>query len=395
MTVKQKYSILLTLGGLSALTPLSIDTYLPAFPKIAEDLNTDIPHISFSLTAYLIGVGIGQIIYGPATDKFGRRKPLFIGLLIFFIASLCCTFSSSINELIFSRTILALGACAGMVTSTASVKDLFESSEIAGVFSILMLILGLGPIIGPVLGSGILTIANWKFIFYFLAFFSLILIIVTYLYLPETNTTGTKGKFTLNNILADYHFVVQNQKFVLLSATVGTAMAGMFAYIGSSPFVFISFFKFNELQYSVAFAFNAIGFILGSQINKRLLKVYSPLTLIYASVGLSFIAALTLLSLVLLNLLSPVMMIVIIFVYLFCLGFIIPNSTATALSDFKQHAGTASAFLGFLQMILSALCSWMVGYFSDGSLIPIALGIFCPSLIYSCCVVLMSKKNEF
>ena len=394
MNLKQKYSILFTLGGLSALAPLSIDMYLPAFPQIAKDLNTDIAHVSFSLTSYFIGISLGQLLYGPLTDKFGRKKPLLLGLLIFFVSAVGCALSPSVFWLISLRVILAFGGCAGMVTSTAAVKDLFPQSEVAKIFSILMLILGIAPIVGPTLGGTILTVTNWHFIFYFLSFFSLILIVMVYLYLPEFKELKNKKTLTIANIVKDYKFVITRNGFLFYALATGTAMAGMFAYISGSPFVFIKYFKFSEVQYSLIFAFNALGFIAGSQINRALLNKYSSIEIIYLAGFMLLSVSIVLVLLLMVDFLGPITLIAFIFTFLFSLGLLIPNATAGALSSFTINAGMASAVVGAFQMILSAVSSWLVNFLFNGSIEPMVFGICCPSAFCSMILFFLWRKSK-
>jgi DHA1 family bicyclomycin/chloramphenicol resistance-like MFS transporter len=394
MNLKQKYSILFTLGGLSALAPLSIDMYLPAFGQIAGDLSTDIAQVSFSLTSYFIGITLGQLIYGPLTDKFGRKKPLLVGLCIFFVSSLGCAFSPSVFWLISLRTILAFGGCAAMVTSTASVQDLFDQSEVAKIFSILMLILGIAPIVGPTLGGVILTITNWHFIFYFLSFFSLVLITLVYLFLPELDVLKNKKSLTLSNIIRDYKFVVTQDNFLFYALATATAMSGMFAYISGSPFVFIQYFKFTEVQYSLIFAFNAVGFIVGSQLNRVLLNKYCSVEIIYAGGLMLLSVSVILVVLLMANLLNAIFLIAVIFIFLFSLGLLIPNCTAGAVSNFTINAGIASAVVGAFQMFLSAISSWLVNFLNNGSIEPMVFGIFCPSIFCSVILFLLWRKNK-
>ncbi|MDR6943762.1 multidrug effflux MFS transporter [Mucilaginibacter pocheonensis] len=390
MIENRKNAVLLTLGGLAALAPFSIDMYLPGFPQIANTLHTDIAHVSFSLTSYFIGISFGQLVYGPITDKFGRRKPLMIGLLIFIIAALGCALSTSVSWLVAMRVILAFGGCAGMVTGTAAVRDIFPKSEVAKIFSILMLILGLGPVIAPTLGGAILTISNWHFIFYFLAFFGLLLLIMINRFLPEFEKLKNPKRLTFVNVFRDYQYVIRENNFLFFALASSTAVAAMFAYISSSPFVFIKYFKFSELQYSFIFAFNALGFIAGSQWNRRLIKQFDSLNIIYCAGAL--LLAVPISGLILLNagILNPPITIALIFILLFSIGLLIPNCTAMALSGFTVNAGVASALVGSFQMILSAISSWFVSYLFDGTVWPMVIGLLVPAAI--CALVLLGLK---
>lgn len=392
MTTKQKYSILFILGGLSALAPFSIDMYLPAFPSIAKSLNTDISQVALSLTSYFIGISIGQLFYGPITDKFGRKKPLIFGLSVFLLASIGCALSPDINWLIAMRVILALGGCVGMVVSRAVVRDLFPVSEIAKIFSILMLIVGVAPILAPTIGGWVLTVSSWRTIFYFLTAFSFILIVSVLLYLPESKNPNRAKSLKAKDVLKDYRDVLQEKTFLLYAFGSSIAMAGMFAYISGSPFVFMKFHNFTEQQYGWVFGGNAMGFILGSQINRVLLNKFSSLQVI--TISSVVLVGISILMFVLfgLDLLSPALLIAMIFTFLFSLGLLVPNCTALALAPFTYNAGSASALIGFIQMITGAGVSALVSLLHNGTTFPMVFGMFFCGTICFLIILLLNFK---
>jgi DHA1 family bicyclomycin/chloramphenicol resistance-like MFS transporter len=392
MTTKQKYSILFILGGLSALAPFSIDMYLPAFPSIAKSLNTDISQVALSLTSYFIGISIGQLFYGPITDKFGRKKPLIFGLSLFLLASIGCALSPDINWLIAMRVVLALGGCVGMVVSRAVVRDLFPVSEIAKIFSILMLIVGVAPILAPTIGGWVLTVSSWRTIFYFLTIFSFILIVCVFFFLPESKNPNRAKSLKAKDVLKDYADVLQEKTFLYYALASSIAMAGMFAYISGSPFVFMKFHSFTEQQYGWVFGGNAMGFIIGSQMNRVLLGKFSSLQVITISsiilVGISILMFL----LFGLDLLSPTLLIAMIFTFLFSLGLLVPNCTALALAPFTYNAGSASALIGFIQMITGAGVSAMVSLLHNGTTFPMVFGMFFCGTICFLIILLLNFK---
>lgn len=395
MTSKQRYYLVFILGGLSALAPLSIDMYLPAFPAIANGLNTDISHVAFSLTSYFIGISLGQLFYGPITDKYGRKKPLLIGLLVFFIASVGCALSPSIDWLIFMRVIMALGGCVGMVVSRAVVRDVFPVNETAKVFSTLMLIVGAAPILAPTLGSWILTISTWRTIFHFLAAFSLLLIISVYFYLPESGTIDRKLPLKFKKIITDYKTVFSEQTFLYFALASSVAMGGLFAYISGSSFVFMKYYGLTESTFGLVFSLNAIGFIIGSQFNRLLLNKYSSLQIITAASGILFIVAMLMVALYGFKLITLGILITLIFSFLFCLGLLVPNATAMALAPFKKTAGSASALIGFLQMVCGASLSALVGAMHNETLLPMLIGMaFAGSATFAIIMMLNSKVKK-
>ncbi len=396
MTSKQKYSILFILGGLSALAPFSIDMYLPAFPSIAKSLQTDISHVALSLTSYFIGISIGQLFYGPITDKFGRKKPLIFGLSLFLIASIGCALSPSIDFLIAMRVILALGGCVGMVVSRAVVRDLFPVSEIPKIFSILMLIVGVAPILAPTIGGWVLAHSTWRTIFYFLTAFSFILIVCVALFLPESKNPNRAKSLKAKDVIRDYADVLQEKTFLYYAFGSSIAMAGMFAYISGSPFVFMDYFKFSEQEYSWVFGGNALGFILGSQLNRVFLNKFSPLQVITGSSVLLVVLSVLIFGLFLVNALNPFVLISILFFYLFSLGLLVPNCTALALAPFTYNAGSASALIGFIQMLTGASISGLVSVLHNGTIFPMIFGMFfCGSICFIIIMTLNSKIKKW
>ena len=375
MTLKQKYSLLFILGGLSALAPFSIDMYLPAFPSIAKGLGTNISHVAFSLTSYFLGISFGQLFYGPITDKYGRKKPLLFGLAVFFLSAIGCALSPTIDWLIYMRVIMALGGCVGMVVSRAVVRDVFPVSETAKIFSTLMLITGVAPIIAPTVGSWILTVSTWRTIFYVLGGFSLVLIISVYLYLPESASINKSLKLNPKGIFKDYKNVFTERSFLYFALASSIGMGGMFAYISGASFVFMNYFELSESTFGFVFSANAIGFIAGSQLNRLLLNKYTSLQIItFASIILVSVSFAMLITYSLGIVTLPVLVGLLI-TFLFSLGLLVPNSTAMALAPFKKSAGSASALIGFIQMLVGASISAAVSALHNDTILPMFLGM--------------------
>lgn len=392
LTIKQKYTLLFILGGLSALAPFSIDMYLPAFSHIAKDLNTDIAHITLSLTSYFIGIAVGQLIYGPITDKYGRKKPLIIGLSIFLLATIGCAFSPNINWLIGMRIILALGGCVGMVVSRAMVRDSFPIEDTAKIFSMLMLIVGIAPIIAPSIGSWLLVVSSWHAVFYFLAIFSLILILSVHFFLSESATINKDKVLSFSGAFQDYKTVFLDKNFLLYTLIGGVSMAGMFAYISGSPFVFIEYFGVSEQHYGWLFGFNALGFISGSQMNRFVLHKIKPLKVIATFSWVILGLSLLFIVLFFLHAITVPILVTLIFFFLFCLGIIVPNSTALALAPFSYNAGSASALIGFIQMVCGATFSGMVSALHTGNEFPMIISMAAAGIITFSIIRIVSKN---
>ena len=374
------------------MAPLSIDMYLPAFPSIANGLNTTISHVAFSLTSYFIGISVGQLFYGPITDKYGRKKPLLIGLALFFVASVGCALSPNIDWLIAMRVIMALGGCVGMVVSRAVVRDVFPVSETAKIFSTLMLIVGVAPILAPTVGSWLLTVSTWRTIFYVLAGFGLLLIVAVYLFLPESGSFNRKVPLRAKTILKDYKRVLAERTFLYFAIASSIALGGMFAYISGSSFVFMNYFGLTEANFGLVFSVNAIGFILGSQVNRLLLNKYSSLQIITVSSYILIGVSVLMLTAYFLALMTLITLISLLFTFLFCLGLLVPNATAMALAPFSKNAGSASALLGFIQMVCGASLSALVGAMHNDTILPMLSGMAFAGIGAFVIIVMLNSK---
>jgi DHA1 family bicyclomycin/chloramphenicol resistance-like MFS transporter len=390
----EKRKIVLLLGALSAVGPFSIDMYLPGFQDIARDLQTDIAHVGQTLTSYFIGISIGQLIYGPIIDRYGRKGPLQLGLIIYTVASLLCILSPSIDALIGLRGLLALGGCAGMVASRAIVRDLFPVTETAKIFSQLMLVMGAAPIIAPTVGGWMVSIWGWKSIFLFMGSFSTIMLIAVARLLPESHQPDRSVDLRPTRVLKDYFFVLKEPVFLTFALASGFASACLFSYISGSPIFYMEIAGFSNTEYGWIFGMNALGFIGGSQLNSVMLKKYDSEKVMSTAVISLVICALLLLFGSLLNILPTQVAIAFIFLYLLSLGFISPNTAALSLQPFTRSAGSASAMLGFIQMLMGALASGIISYLTDSSVIPMATLMTCSSVICAMLILGYSMKRK-
>ncbi len=381
------YLIILILGFLSALGPFSIDMYLPGFNAIALDFKTNISTVGYSLTAYFIGISGGQIIFGPLLDRYGRKKPLLFGLSLYFLATIGCFVAPNINVFIGMRLLSALGGCVGMVASSAIVRDLFPAKEIARIFSILLLVMGVAPIIAPTLGGFITSNFGWRYMFALLIIISTLMFLSVSFFLPESKVADPSISLKLKNILLEYIIVFKNRQFIIYALAVAANSAGLFAYISGSPFVYLKLFCFSEKNYGLIFGMNAMGLIIGSQINAFLLKRYERKKIIVIASIAQTITALVLLSTNILGVVPKTGVLILIFLYLFWYGFIGPISSSFALEPFKKNSGSASALLGSMQMISGALASGLVSYLQNGTIIPVV------SVIATCAIIILVMVN--
>ncbi len=365
---------ILILGALSAFGPLAIDFYLPGFPAMALAFGTDEKHIQTTLAAYFLGLSIGQLAYGPVADRFGRRVPLLVGVILFTLASVACAFAPTLDALIVARFVQALGGCAGMVLSRAIVSDKCDAVASAKVFSQLMLVMGLAPILAPMLGGVMVNLYGWQSIFLALTVFSALCTLAVALGLPES-LPANQPRQPLSGALRQYGRLLKDRVFLGHALTGGIAIAGMFAYIAGSPFVFIKLYGVPAEHYGWLFGSNAAGFILVAQVNARLLAKRGPAFLLARTVWVYLGAGLTLLAV---SALHPAMLwplLIPLFICVASLGCIIPNASACAMSGQGARAGSASALLGCIQFSIAAGAAALVGVLHDGSAVPMALVI--------------------
>jgi MFS transporter, DHA1 family, multidrug resistance protein len=366
--------IIAILGVMSAFGPLSIDMYLPSLPTIAQDFGIPLARVQYSLASYFVGLAVGQIFYGPITDRYGRKKPLYFGMILYGLASLGCATATNVEELIFYRFLQALGACAGIVISRAIVRDKFHAREAARVFSLLMLIMGIAPILAPLGGGYIATQVGWRFIFWILVVLSSLMLLCQFFFLPETHVDPKKN--SPKEILRIYQGILKSRPFVGNTMASAFAQAGMFAYITGSPWVFMNHFGLSPAHYAWVFGSNAFGLILFSQINAKLLKKNGPgdiLKRVYP-----FLATVSV-CLLIAGVMDASFWVILplLFLFISCLGMTSPNSTASALATQGHYAGSASALMGTMQFTTSATISALVSYIHNDTLIPMTgiLGI--------------------
>ncbi|BAP41788.1 multidrug effflux MFS transporter [Pseudomonas sp. LJDD11] len=379
--------IILILGALSAFGPLAIDFYLPGFPAMALAFGTDEQHVQLTLAAYFFGLSIGQLVYGPAADRFGRRKPLLVGVVLFSLASLVCALAPTLEWLIAARFVQALGGCAGMVVARAIVSDRCDAIGAAKVFSQLMLVMGLAPILAPMLGGVMVNAYGWQSIFLALTLFSAACLVAVAVGLPES-MRADQPRAPLSGALGQYFNLLKDRVFIGYALSGGIAMAGMFSYIAGSPFVFIKLYGVPAEHYGWLFGTNAAGFILVAQVNARVLRRFGPAWMLARMIWVYLAAALTVLGISLLRTEQLWPLLVPLFVCLASLGCIIPNASACAMDGQGRRAGSASALLGCMQFTVAAGAASLVGVLHDGTATPMALVIsLCGALAVSMSVL--------
>lgn len=373
MTKKRYYFLVALLGALTTIAPFSIDMYLPGFRAIGKDLNVPVADVSLSLSGFFVGISIGQLLYGPLMDRFGRKPPLYIALLLYIMASLLCAFATSLNMLIAVRFVQAIGACAATVAANAMVRDLFPVEENAKVFSMLMLILGVSPIIAPTAGGYVTALLGWQAVFIILAVITAIILVAIFIGLPESSKADPTYSLKPDAIVRSYWSVFSNPVFYTYTFAGAVAFAGLFTFLSASPYVFMELYKATEKEYGWIFALLAGGLILASQINRIVLKKYKSEQVVRVALVCMSIVGVALMLSSMNGLLPLPLILLLLFCYLSCMGYILPNASALAMSPFTKGAGSASALMGAIQMGIGACVSIVVSKIQNGTAMPMGL----------------------
>lgn len=369
--------LILLLGALIAFGPLSIDMYLPAFPSIAESLRASAGEVERTLATFFAGLAVGQLFAGPVSDRFGRTRPLYVGLLLYVLGSLGCALAPSAGVLAGCRFVQALGGSVGMVTSRAVVRDLHSGAAAARMMSRLVLVMGLAPILAPLLGGWVLRVAGWRAIFGSHAVIGVLALGAVFAILPETAPPG-RGRSQPFRAMAR---IARAPDFMGNALAAALAQAGMFAYISGSPFVYITLYGVKPEHFGWFFGANAAGLVAVSQLNHWLLSRSSPERVLKQAVRIAALAGLALVAVAATGFGGLWGIALSLFVFVSSLGAITPNATALAMEHHAKQAGIASAVLGALQFLLAAGASAAVSASHDGSARPMALGVAIAALL--------------
>jgi len=391
MTRKKYISLIIILGTLTALGPFSIDMYLPGFPAIAKDLGTTVAEVSLSLSSFFIGISAGQLLYGPLMDRYGRKKPLYIGLAGYLLASVACASATSIEALIILRFVQAVCSCAAAVASVAMVRDLFPVEDNAKVFSLLMLVVGLSPMIAPTVGGYVTAGFGWEAVFLILAGMAAGILAAVYFGLPESSKPDPTYSLKPKPMLSKFLLVIKEPQFYTYALSGAVSFAGLLAYVSGSPLLFMEIFQVNEKEYGWIFAFLSIGLIGASQVNSIMLRRYRSEQIIVTALVCQLVFGAALLLGTINGWLGLFSTIGCIFLFLCCLGFTFPNASALSLAPFTKNAGSASALMGASQMGIGALATVILSFFSNHSSVPMA-GVMAASALLSLLILLLGQK---
>lgn len=386
--------LVLVLGGLIALGPLTIDMYLPAFPSIADELNASDSSVQLTLTGMLGGLAVGQLIIGPLSDAFGRRRPLLIGVVTHAAASVLCALAPSIYVLSGVRVLQGFAGAAISVVAMAMVRDLFSGVAVARLMSRLMLVIGLAPILAPSLGGLILQLTTWRGIFGVLAVAAVLLTLVALFGIRETLPAERRRPANLRSTLATYRSLLRDRTFVALVLIGGLMLSAVFAYVSGSSFVLQNGYGLDERSFGLVFGANAVGLTVASQLNPALIKRFSVVNVL---TGATLVAACAAASLVvagatgwfgLAGVLLPLALIVA------SCGLSLPNTPALALTRHGEAAGTAAAMLGAVQFGVGAVVAPLVGLSGSGSAVPMGAVMLGVTLLASALIFGVVRRDE-
>ena len=355
-----KFKLIIILALMSSLAPLSTDMYLPALSHVEKSFNANSFLTQLSLASFFIAFALGQLIYGPLSDIFGRKIPALIGILFFIISSFFCIIIDDIYAFIALRFFEALGGCAGVVIARAIVNDLFEIKEAAGIFALMMIFSSLAPMLSPTFGGFLLEYFSWQSIFATLFMLGILLFLMIFFGLKESAPHLKEKKFSHKEAMKSYKAVLSDKRFLVYILCASFALAAMFAYITGSSFVFTQFFGLSEQKFALLFGFNALGFVVCANANAKLVLKFDSEKILAKALIIMFISTLILL---LNSFFYPSFWLfeLSIFTSIAMLGFIAPNTTTLAMARFKEHSGTASALLGSVQFALAGFISFVVG----------------------------------
>ncbi len=357
------------LGALCIISPFATDMYLPAFAAIAQEFHSNTAAIAYTLSIYFTGFSLGQLLYGPLLDRYGRKRPLAVGLVAFVITSIGCAAARDLHAFIALRFVEALAVCVAQVAAIAMVKDFFPAKESARVFSLLFLMIGSSPLLAPTLGSLIIVSVGWRVIFYALAAMAFVILVIVLTLLPEPHQPDPSVSLLPGPMVRSFLHIFRNPQFFTYTLAGGFSLAGLFAFVAASPIIFIDGYGVSPKGFGVVFAVLVMGFIGGNQVNIFLLKRFSSQHIFHVALAVQFVTAILYFAGSTMHMLNMQATMVLFFVFLSCVGFTYPNSAAIALAPYAAHAGRASALLGFLQTGAGALVATGIGVLGSKSIV--------------------------
>ncbi|MEW5069246.1 MFS transporter [Bacillus subtilis] len=392
-TGKERLALAFLLGMLAILGPLNIDMYLPSFPEIAEDLSASASLVQLSLTACLVGLTIGQLIVGPVSDAQGRRKPLLICIFLFALSSLFCALSPNITTLVAARFLQGFTASAGLVLSRAIVRDVFTGRELSKFFSLLMVITAVAPMVAPMTGGAILLLpfATWHTIFHVLMIIGFLLVLLIALRLKETLPPEKRIPSSIGTSVKTMGSLLKDRSFMGYALTVGFIHGGSFAYVSGTPFVYQDIYGVSPQVFSILFGINGLAIISGSFIIGRFGGIIHEKSLLRIAVITAVIATAVLLTMTMIH--GPLATLVIsIFIYMITIGMVLTSTFTLAMEKQGHRAGSASALLGMIPLLLGSIVSPLVGI-NETTAVPMGAIMFVTAVIGSLAFFGLTKER--
>jgi DHA1 family bicyclomycin/chloramphenicol resistance-like MFS transporter len=381
------------LATLMAFAPMSIDMYLPSFPSLMASLHADASRVQLTLSAFLFGFGIAPLFYGPIADRFGRRITLIVSSALYIAASAACALASDVDHLIVARFFQALAAGGGPVIVRAIIRDLYERNDAARMMSVMMVVIGVVPMLAPLLGGYVLIALGWRAIFWVLTGFGLVCVVLSLGVLRETLHEGHRRSLAFGSSLHSYWGLLRNRRYMGYVLTSSLLFAGMFAYLSGSPFVFIQVFHVPDQYYGLLFGINVLGMIGTATINSRLVRAHGPHKLLRVGIMVIAVSAVAQLAVGLTGW-GGLPALIAAFFPMFCaLSLIAPTATACALQDFPHMAGTASALSGCLQFGVGAFSGALVGALYNGTALPMILVVSSCAVACVVCWFVLVRRN--
>ncbi|CAH0304967.1 Bicyclomycin resistance protein [Roseomonas sp. CECT 9278] len=365
-------TLALILGALAGMGPFSVDMYLPAFPALGASLGATPGAVQATLAVYFLGMAVGQVFYGPLADRYGRRGPLFVGLGLFTAASLLCAVAPDIGWLTGARLLQALGGCAGMVVARAVVRDVTDERGAVRLMASLMLVMGVAPIIAPLVGGALLPVFGWRGIFVILASYGAAMVALILLFLPETLPMDRRRRDGVLATLRIWGGLLRDARFMGFALAGGFIIGGMFAYIMGSPFVLMELHGVPPGQYGFYFGANAIGIMVVGQVMSRLAQKLEPARLLPVVLTVSAVSGLALLGVTATGLFGFWGIVATLFCYVAMIGAVMPLTVALGMGPHGKMAGNASALMGTLQFGIGAMVGVVLGALQDGTALPMA-----------------------
>jgi MFS transporter, DHA1 family, multidrug resistance protein len=357
------------LGSLCVVTPFAIDMYLPAFSKIAAQYGTTTARISLTLSTYFVGFALGQLIYGPLLDRYGRKRPLYVGLVVYILCSVGCSLAPDLRTFTTLRFLEALGGCVAQVAAMAMVRDFFPPRQVAKILSLCFLMIGVSPLLAPTIGSLVMTGLGWQWIFLLLATIAFVILMITIFWLPEGHQPDESVSLRLGPILANCLSILKNPQFLTYNLAGSFSFAGLFTYVAGSPIIFMDGFHMNTKSFGVVFAVLVMGFIGGNQVNVFLLRRFSSPQIFTAALMVQVFIAILFFVGTLSHLVDLKATLVLFFLFLSCIGLTFPNAAALSIMPFSRDIGQASALGGFLQTGTGAAISMSIGLFGPQAVV--------------------------